>query len=205
VLGGNEYSDQTQGGSRDRSVGGASKGKHIFVEDDVMRDDDAMGCELKKAIPLVVRGVAKEEAASGAWIQLMRGSSESVGIAGIAKYMEVGIGRGCVVQGEIGGGVTHRLRWEAVEEVGGYVYGLCLVAGRKRRLEEKVADHIGDIANHALAPTVLGRGVGARETQVNATGEEEQPRGMVVKLDHYHTAVLGPGDGTGWRPRRRSE
>ena len=26
------------------------------------------------------------------------------------------------------------------------------------------------------------RGVGARETQLNATGEEEQPRGMVVKL-----------------------
>jgi hypothetical protein len=32
-----------------------------------MRDDDAMGFELKAAIPLVVRGVAKEEAASGAW------------------------------------------------------------------------------------------------------------------------------------------
>jgi hypothetical protein len=27
--------------------GGASKGKHIFVEDDVTIDDDAMECELK--------------------------------------------------------------------------------------------------------------------------------------------------------------
>jgi hypothetical protein len=46
--------------------GGANKGKHIFVENDVMRDDDAVGDEVKTAIPLVVRGVAKEEAASGA-------------------------------------------------------------------------------------------------------------------------------------------
>jgi hypothetical protein len=26
--------------------GGASKGKHIFIEDDVMRDDDAVGGEV---------------------------------------------------------------------------------------------------------------------------------------------------------------
>ena len=48
-------------------LGGASKGKHIFVVDDMARDDDAMGGEVKTAIPLVVRRVAKEEAASGAW------------------------------------------------------------------------------------------------------------------------------------------
>jgi hypothetical protein len=47
--------------------GGVSKGKHIFVENDVTKDDDAVGCEVKTMIPLVVRGVAKEEAASGAW------------------------------------------------------------------------------------------------------------------------------------------
>jgi hypothetical protein len=34
--------------------GGASKGKHIFVEDDVMRDDDAVGDEVKTMIPLMV-------------------------------------------------------------------------------------------------------------------------------------------------------
>jgi hypothetical protein len=148
----------------------------------VTRDYDAIGCELKTAIPLVVRGVAKEEAASGAWRQLMRSSSGSVGIAGTAKYVEVGVGRCGVVQGEIGGGVAHCLRGEAVEEVGGCVKGLCPVAGRKRRLEDKAADRVGGGANHALGPTVLGRGVGARETQLNATGEEERPRGVLVKL-----------------------
>jgi hypothetical protein len=33
--------------------------------------------------------------------------------------------------------VAHRLRGKAVEEVGGSVQGLCPVAGRERRLEEK--------------------------------------------------------------------
>jgi hypothetical protein len=47
--------------------GGVGKGKNIFVEDDVTRDDDAMGCEIKAAIPLVIGGVAKEEVTSGAW------------------------------------------------------------------------------------------------------------------------------------------
>ena len=40
--------------------GGVSKGKHIFVEDDVTRDDDAVGGKVQTPIPLVVRGVAKE-------------------------------------------------------------------------------------------------------------------------------------------------
>jgi hypothetical protein len=46
--------------------GGDSKGKHIFVEDDVTKDDDVVGDEVKTTIPLMVRGVAKEEATSGA-------------------------------------------------------------------------------------------------------------------------------------------
>jgi hypothetical protein len=72
--------------------GGASKEKHIFVEDDVTGDDDAMGGEVKTTIPLVVRGGAKEEAASGAWRQLMRSSSGSVGIACTAEHAEWGVG-----------------------------------------------------------------------------------------------------------------
>jgi hypothetical protein len=114
--------------------GGANKGKHIFVENDVTKDDDAMGGEVKTTIPLLVRRVAKEEATSGAWRQLMRSSSGSVGVAGKAEHAEVVVGGCCVVQGEVGGGVAHYLQWEAVEEVGGGVQGLFPVAGMERRL-----------------------------------------------------------------------
>jgi hypothetical protein len=57
--------------------------------------------------------------------------------------------------------------------VGGGVQGLYPIAGGERRLEEKASYHIGGGVNHALGPAILGRGVGARETQLNSTGEEE--------------------------------
>jgi hypothetical protein len=78
--------------------------------------------------------------------------------------------------------VAHRLRWEAVEEVGGGVQGLCPVTCRERRLKEKVANHVGGGSKHAFSPTVLGRGVEEQETQLNVIGEKERTRGMVVEL-----------------------
>jgi hypothetical protein len=83
----------------------------------------------------------------------------------------------------MGSGVAHRLRRDAIEEMCGHVKGLCPVAGRERRLEEKAADHVGGGgANDAFGSTVLGRGVGARETQLDAMGEEEGTRCVVVEL-----------------------
>jgi hypothetical protein len=78
--------------------------------------------------------------------------------------------------------VAHRLRGKAVKEMGGSVQGLCPVAGRERRLEEKAAEHIGGGADHALGSAVLCRGVGARETQLDAMSEEERTGGVVVEL-----------------------
>jgi hypothetical protein len=94
---GNGYSDRLKEGVKISGWGGASKGKHIFVDDDVMGDDDAMGGEVKIAISLVVRGLAKEEASSGAGRQLMRSSSRSVGITCTAEHIEVVVGGGCAV------------------------------------------------------------------------------------------------------------
>jgi hypothetical protein len=47
-------------GVKNGGWGGASKGKHIFVEDDMTRDDDAVGGEVQTPVPLVVRRVVKE-------------------------------------------------------------------------------------------------------------------------------------------------
>jgi hypothetical protein len=53
-------------------------------------------------MPLVVRGVAKEEAVGGARRKLMRGSSGSVRVAGTVEHAKVVVGGGCAVQGEVG-------------------------------------------------------------------------------------------------------
>jgi hypothetical protein len=71
----------------------------------------------------VVR-VAKEEAAGEARRKLIRGSSGSVRVASTAEHVKLVIGGGCVVQGEVGSRVAHRLGGKTVEEVGGGVQGL---------------------------------------------------------------------------------
>jgi hypothetical protein len=58
----------------------------------VTRNDDAVGGEVQTAIPLMVRGVAKEEAAGGVRRNLMRGSSGSVRVAGTAEHAKVVVG-----------------------------------------------------------------------------------------------------------------
>jgi hypothetical protein len=112
----------------------------------------------------------------------MWSSSGSVRVAGTAEHAKVVIGRGCAVKGEVRGRVAHRLRGKTVEEVGGSVQCLCPVAGRERRLEEEAAEHIGGGADHAFGSAVLCRGVGARETQLDAMSEEERARGVVIEL-----------------------
>jgi hypothetical protein len=111
----------------------------------------------------------------------MGSGGKSVVIEGIGEQAKVVVRGGCVVQGEVGSRVAHRLRGRAVEKVCGGVQGICPVAGRERRLEEKTADHIGGGANHAISPTVLGRGVGAQETQLDAMSEEGAG-GVVIEL-----------------------
>jgi hypothetical protein len=112
----------------------------------------------------------------------MRGSSRSVRVAGIAEHTKVVVGGGCAIQGEVGSRVAHRLGGKMIEKAGGGVQGLCPVAGRERRLEEKAADHIGGGANHAFGPAVLGKGVRAQETQLDAMSEKERAGAVIVEL-----------------------
>ena len=66
--------------------------------------------------------------------------------------------------------------------MGSGVQGLCPVADRERCLKEEATNHVGGGANDAFRLAVLGRGVGAQETQLNAMGEKEGARGVVVDL-----------------------
>jgi hypothetical protein len=103
--------------------------------------------------------------------------------------------------------VAHRLRGEAVEEMCGGVQGLCPVAGRERRLEEKAADHVGGGANDVFDPPVLGRGVGAREKQLDAMSEEDWKKDREALLSNSRPLLdwrARTDDGTGWRPKQRS-
>jgi hypothetical protein len=101
----------------------------------VTRDDDEVGGEVQTPIPLMVRGVAEEDAASGVRRKLVRGGSGSVRVAGTAEHAQVVVGRSCAVQGEVRCRVAHRLRGRMVEEMLGGIKSLCPVGGRERRLK----------------------------------------------------------------------
>jgi hypothetical protein len=135
----------------------------------------------------------------------MGSSGRSVGIAGTTEHVKVVIRGVCVVQGRVGSRVAHCLRVKAVQVVCGGVQGLCPVAGRERRLDEKAVDHIGGGTNHVFGLAILERDVGARETQLDAMCEKERAGGVVVELTgHYHTVGHGSDDETRWIHRQRS-
>jgi hypothetical protein len=83
---------------------------------------------------------------------------------------------------------------------GGSVQGLCPVAGRERRLEEEAAEHVGGGADHAFGSAVLCRGVGARETQLDAMSEEERTD-RATKLSGYPGEVCEGGECVRLQPK----
>jgi hypothetical protein len=73
--------------------GGSNEGKDILVKNNMARDD-AVGEEVKAAVPLVVRGVTKEKTVKGARKELVRRDG---GITGTTKDSKVSIGGRCAI------------------------------------------------------------------------------------------------------------
>jgi hypothetical protein len=65
----------------ERGSGRGGKKEIRLVENNVTRDEDYVGGEVKTLIPLMVGGVAKEDTASGARGELMRSSGCEIGVA----------------------------------------------------------------------------------------------------------------------------
>jgi hypothetical protein len=140
----------------------------------------------------------------------------SVRIAGTTEHAKVVVGGGWAKWG-----VGWRTAFEGrrLRRCGG-VQGLCPVAGGVRSLEEKATCHISGGANHVFGPAVLGRGVGARETHLDAIGGKERTGGVVVELAAIATLqvtdratklggypgeeVCEGGERVGLQPKRKS-
>jgi hypothetical protein len=95
--------EATHGAGR---VDGASKRKVIFMKDDMTRDEDAVGEEVKAMVPLVIKGVTEKRTMSEARGELVSSGGKGIGIAGTTKDTKVVIGGGCAIQGRVGSGVA---------------------------------------------------------------------------------------------------
>jgi hypothetical protein len=115
----------------------------------------------------------------------------SVGLAGTTKHAKV----------VVGGDVPYRAKW-------GVVWLTAFEGRRLRRCgcsrplhnswQVETPEREGNescwwCVNDAFDPAILGRGVGARETQLDTMGEEERTRGVVVEL-----AAIMTLEGTDW-------
>jgi hypothetical protein len=79
-----------------RGSGGGGKREVRLVENNVTRDEDSVGGEVKTPIPVMIGRVAEEDTTSGARGELMRSSRSEIGIASAPEdtKMVVGVNRG---------------------------------------------------------------------------------------------------------------
>jgi len=68
---------------------GAGEGKRSLIEDNMSRDEDPIGGKIQTPISFVVRRIAKKDAESGAWGELVWSSSGEIGVAGTTKHSKV--------------------------------------------------------------------------------------------------------------------
>lgn len=95
-----------------------------------------MGAKIEiPLVPLVIKGVLEEKAASGSKRKFVGSVGEGVRIASTTKDTKVCIGRGGAEEGEEGSGMTDHLGGEAVLEVGGSVESLSPITSMKGGLK----------------------------------------------------------------------
>jgi hypothetical protein len=121
-----------------------------------------------------------------------------VGIAGTPEDLKVLIRGSGAKEGEEWSGMGNRLRGKAVEEIGGCVQGLSLVASRKRSLKEEATQHVGGDVNHAIGSDILRGGVRARHPQLHTVREKGARRGVINLMS---IIALNSLDGTTERSR----
>lgn len=73
--------------------GKLSKGQGGFIKNNMSGDDESVGGEVETAIPLVIGGISKEDAKSGARRELVRHGGRKVRITFASEDVKVIIGR----------------------------------------------------------------------------------------------------------------
>jgi hypothetical protein len=152
--------------------------------------------------PPVIRGVPDEKM-SGSGRKFVGSDSRDVGIEGTLEDAKMLIGGGGIEEGKKQSGMVDRLGGKTINEVCGSVQRLNPVVCGKRSLEDEATQHVGGGANHALNPTILRGGVGARESQLNIVIKEEDKRSGQTH-NRCHAREYEQCGRTGWRPKQKS-
>jgi hypothetical protein len=125
-------------------------------------DDDVIGGEMKAPVTFMVSGVSEKNTSRGPGCQFVNGFGGEIRIAGTTEHVQVRIGGGDSMMGEVCTGHVDRLGGEAVQQICGGVEPFYLVASWNRSLKKQGMQHIIDGAKNALSFTILWRSVVTR-------------------------------------------
>jgi hypothetical protein len=107
-----------------------------LIENDLTRNEDSVGGEVKTPITLMVGRVTEEDTTRKARGKFMRISGSEIGVASAPEDMKMGVRGTDAEESEVRGGVGNCLGRETVEKVGGSGEGLSPVTSGKGSLEE---------------------------------------------------------------------
>jgi hypothetical protein len=77
------------------------EGEICLIKNNVSRDDDVVGGEIKTPITFVVNGVSEENTSNGSGCQFVSGFGGEIRIAGATKHTQVLIGVDDSMEGEV--------------------------------------------------------------------------------------------------------
>ena len=167
------------GGARTIALG---KRKGILIEDDMPRDDDSVGREIKKAVSFMMSGVSKEDAQSRPRTEFMWGGGRQVWVTFATENSQMVVCWRLAEEGKVRRGILESFGGQDVEQGGRR--GECLdpVGGGHGGLKKQGANDIIYRTNNAFSFTILRRGVWTGHAKLDALHEEEIAGARVVKL-----------------------
>jgi hypothetical protein len=138
----------------------------------VSGDDDVVGGEIKTPITFVVSGVSKENTSGGPGCQFVSGFDGVIRIAGTTEHVQVLIGGGDSIEGEVWTGRTDHLGGEAVQQICDGADVACLDAPFLQTASDEVVAH-PDVLAPFIENGVLGQG----------------QSGLAVHSEFHHSSV----------------
>jgi hypothetical protein len=102
----------------------------------MLGDDDVVSGEIKTPVTFVVSRVCEENTFGGPGCQFVSGFGGEIRIAGTTEHVQVLIGRGDSMEGEVWAGHADRLGGETVQQICGGVEPFYPVASQNRSLKK---------------------------------------------------------------------
>jgi hypothetical protein len=96
-------------------MGRGRDGEICLIKNNVSRDDDVVGGEIKTPVTFVVSGVSEENTSGEPRCQFVGGFDGEIRIAGTTKHTQVLIRGGDSIEGEVWAGHANHLGGEVVQ------------------------------------------------------------------------------------------